>query len=406
MNLKLFFFLPIVLLTIAVVSGCYSQRELTDIAIVTATGLDKSEDGKYVQSFQIVDPGNISSGEQAKGGGQGPPITVYSAKGNNVSEINQKISKKVSRRLYFSHTQLLIISEKIAREDGLDHILDAFERDNQYRSTMIVVIAKGSKAEDFIKTLTPIDKNSGRKIVKSLEITENTSGENIKVNLKDVIDDLMSRGKEPLISGVELIGSKEKGQKMDTLQKTEPESLIEVDGMALFKNGKLVNWISGKTCRGVSIILKKTKIFNVNLDWKGKKNVIAYQSIRSNTDVSAKFQNNRPVVAIQIEIEGRISEANVPIDLSNPKVLVKLEKKIEKKIQKEIYAAINKAKKDKTDVFGFGELLYRSYPNKWKKIERKWNDVYFPEVQTKVGVNVFIRQTGSKNKSHMTELDS
>ena len=39
-------------------------------------------------------------------------------------------------------------------------------------------------------------------------------------------------------------------------------------------------------------------------------------------------------------------------------------------------------------------------------MEHKWNDVYFPEVQTKVGVNVFIRQTGSKNKSHMTEMDS
>lgn len=49
-----------------ILSGCWSNNELTDLAFVMAVGFDKGEDGKLVGTFQIVNPGNVA-GEWREG---------------------------------------------------------------------------------------------------------------------------------------------------------------------------------------------------------------------------------------------------------------------------------------------------------------------------------------------------
>lgn len=98
-------------------SGCWSKRELTDLALVLALGIDMTKDGKYEVSMQIVNPGNVAGAvQQGGGGGQGLPIVVYHQKGDNIVEAARKASTMISRRLYFSHTNMLVIGEKVAKK--------------------------------------------------------------------------------------------------------------------------------------------------------------------------------------------------------------------------------------------------------------------------------------------------
>src|SRR4051812_49273681 len=101
----------VLIMSMPLLSACWNQKELTDLAFVTALGIDREKDDMYHVSFQLVNPGNVSAGQT--GGGQGLPIAVYKAEGRTITEAARNATKKVSRRLYYAHTNLVVVSEEV-----------------------------------------------------------------------------------------------------------------------------------------------------------------------------------------------------------------------------------------------------------------------------------------------------
>ncbi|TDL71050.1 Ger(x)C family spore germination protein [Rhodococcus qingshengii] len=400
MKIKRFLFFLVILGNTLLLSGCWSKKELTDLAIVAALGIDKNEEGRYVGTMQIINPGNVTGGMQGGGGNQGPPVSVITGTGDSIVEVSRRTSRKLSRRLYYAHTNLVVISEDLAKEESISNILDPLERDAEFRSTAIIVIAQGTKASDIVKVLTTIEKIPANKVIKTLKFTEKSWGENISVNMQDAIKTLVSPGKELVVSGFRLSGDVNKGKKVDNTQQTEPSSFLYAGSLAIFKNGKLTEWIDGETARGSVFLLDKLKASAIAIKWEGKNEAILYELIRQKTKVNAKMEKGKPHVSIEVNAEGNIGEARLPIDLTNPDVLLKIEKEIEKEIKKEVSMAIKQALKNKSDIFGFGEALHRANPKEWEKMASKWNDVYFPEVKIDIVVDAFIRRTGLRNNPH------
>ncbi|MEC1520530.1 Ger(x)C family spore germination protein [Neobacillus niacini] len=396
---RLLFFL-IFIVSIFLLSGCWSKKELTDLAIVAALGIDKNEQGRYVGTMQIINPGNVASGLQGGGGNQGPPVSIVSGTGDTIVELSRNTSRKLSRRLYYAHTNLVVISEELAKEEAINEILDSLERDAQFRSTAIIVIAQGKKASDIVKVLTAIDKIPANKVIKTLRITEKTWGENIAVNVQEAIKTLVSPGKELVVSGFRLSGDVSKGTKTENTQQTEPSALLYAGSLAIFKNGKLVDWIDGEASRGSLFLLDKLKSSAIAINWKGKEEAVTYELIRQKTKIMAKMENGTPRVSIKVEAEGNLGEIRAAADVTDPDVLLNIEKAIEKEIKKEINQAVQQAKTYKADIFGFGEALHRTNPKVWKKMKSNWNDVYFPEVKTEIVVDAFVRRTGLRNNPH------
>lgn len=403
MKNKRLLFLLVFLSNTLLLSGCWSKKELTDLAIVAAIGIDRNEEGRYVGTLQIINPGNVAGGMQGGGGSQGPPVSVIMGTGDSIVELSRMTSRKLSRRLYYAHTNLVVIGEDLAKEESISNILDPLERDAEFRSTAIIVIAQGTKASDIVKVLTPIDKIPANKIIKTLKFTERTWGENISVSMQDAIKTLVSPGKELVVSGFRMSGDVDKGKSMENTQQTEPSSLLYAGSLAIFKNGKLTDWIDGETARGSVFLLDKLNASAIGVKWEGKDEAISYELIRQKTKVMAKMEKGKPRVSIEVQAEGNIGESRVYTDLNNPDVLLKIENEIEKEIKKEILMAVKQAQKNKSDIFGFGEALHRTNPKEWKKMVSKWNDVYFPEVKTDIVVDAFIRRTGLRNNPHQVK---
>jgi len=89
-------FLLLILTMTLFLTSCWSKKELTDLAIVSAMGIDKTKDGRYHITLQIINPGNVA-GIQGGGGTQSPPITIYSASGDNIVEASRRASGRISR---------------------------------------------------------------------------------------------------------------------------------------------------------------------------------------------------------------------------------------------------------------------------------------------------------------------
>lgn len=390
---------------LTLIAGCWSRAELTDLAIVSAFAFDKDEEGQYVGTFQIINPGNVPGALQGGASGQNPTVTTYSTTGTNPDELSSQASAKISRRLYYAHTNLLVISEELARDEGLSVILDSLERGLEFRTTARVVIARNTHAGDLVKVLTSIDQVPAEKVIKTLESTEKHYGSSITTNLQELVKSLVSTGKEPLVGGFTIVGNAKKGSSIDSLKSTGHSAVPEANGIALFKEGKLVNWLDGTKARGAMWILDRIKQTTVSIDWGNRKDAIAFQVIRQKADVSAHMKDGQPMISVGIRTEGDLRSVNVPVDLKNPHVLLEIEKSLEQGIKKEIEEAISEAKVNKTDVFGFGEKLYQSKPHVWKALEQNWHDVSFPKLDIEVNVEAFIRRTGVRNNPYLFETE-
>ncbi|MFF5397096.1 Ger(x)C family spore germination protein [Peribacillus butanolivorans] len=384
-------------------AGCWDKKELNEMAIVSAVGIDKNKEGKLVGTFQIINPSNVAGSLQG-GGGTNPPISVFRATGNNVLELDSIATTKISRDMYFAHANLLVIGEEIAKEEGINAIFDAFERSPEFRATTRIVIARGVKARDIVDTLTAIDKVSAEKVIRTIESSEKQQGMSISINLQEVIKNLVSTGKEPLISGFTVKGNTSKEDKMENTQSSDIEANPSAAGIGVFKDGKLIDWLDGNQAIGAMWVLDRIVNTNQHIDWKDKKNAITYQVHRQKTNIAAKMKNGKPIVSIKVRVEGDIREANIPVNLNSPHVLIDIEKRLAKDLKKEMEDAIVRAQKNKSDIFGFGEIMHESHPKEWKKIEKDWDDVSFPKLEVDVQVETFIRRTGLRNKPYLSNL--
>lgn len=389
-------FLCILLLSLIFVEGCWNYRELNELSLAMAMGEDKdAKTGGFRVTFQIVNPREIAS---RTGAGRSVPIVVYSDTGETLFRAIRKVALNGSRRINLQHLRILIIGEKLARE-GVKELFDFMERDHESRLTTRVYIARGSDAKDLLKTLTLIDEIPANAILGKVKLSETAVGENYEVPLIDAVHSLFSKTAGLAVSGIKLTGSAETGQKRSNMQDTEPRAQLDVSGMAVLKNGKLVGWLKGNNARGVTWINNKLKSTIVNVDCR-QKGKIGVETYHSATKIKADIRDRRPIIHIMIRQTGKVAEAECPIDLTKASEIRKLEQQWEEETKLEVEDAVKAVQRMKTDILGFGKAVERDQPKAWKKMEDSWEDI-FPRCKTEVTVETSILRTGMRTKSSM-----
>ena len=381
-------------------TGCWNARELRNLAFVLAMGIDKSsKTNEYKVSFQVVIPGSVATGLTG-GGGTTTPVAVYSGKGKTLFGAIRNTSKKVPRQLFFAHLQLVVVGEKLAKH-GIQDLFDFFERSKEPRLTTMVLVARGSDAKPIISTLTSLEKIPANSITGKVKMSSILLSENYRIEIYEVLKGLVSEG-EPLINGVKLTGDPDKGIEKSNVEKTNPEAQVIIQGMTIFKDGKLKGWLDDDEARGTTWILNRMNSTIVELDCKKEENSIAVEIIRSSTKLHVEMKKGKPIFHIHVKEEGNLNEVQCPIDLSDVSVLSDLEKRWEIRTKKEVMSAVKAAKKEKSDFLGFGDALNRANPKLWEKIKNDWGEK-FASSKVDVKVDAYIRRSGMRLKPYMTE---
>jgi len=385
------------LMTSMFLTGCWNSKELTDLAIVVGLGVDRGEKpGTYRVSFQIVNPGATAMGKQGGGGGgQSMPVTVYSGVDNTLFAALRKSTQKVPRQLFFSHIQLLVIGEDMAK-DGVKEVFDLFDRSRELRMNTPVVVARGVDAETALSIVTPLENLPAVGIAKRMEVASQMFAQNIDTDILDIIKG-MSRREGLAISGVKVIGDAASGQTRKNTERTRLPTTIEMEGIALLQDGKLKAWADGKEARGLLWIKNKMRGTAMDIACDGKPEGVSVELTHSNTDVSVEMRGGRPVFRIHVSEEGDVNEVHCPIDLNERSTIFNLQKLWAKETEKEIRRAFELAQREQIDVLGFGEELKRKYPMTWKRLERDWPET-FAESEVEVEVEAYLRRTGMRLK--------
>ena len=178
--MKKFVLIIITLFILLISSGCYNYKEINDMAIVSSIGIDKdNKNDKYIVSAQIMNSKESEDSEDSQ-------ITVYTKEGDTVHEALRNITLKSPRKLYGNHLSKIVLSEEVAKE-GIDNILDIFNRITEVRNEFIITIVKEDKASDVLKVLTTTESIPAEYVKLSLKIADKTSGLTYTTKLDEFI---------------------------------------------------------------------------------------------------------------------------------------------------------------------------------------------------------------------------
>lgn len=383
-HLALLVFLTYVL---TIPAGCWSRRELDTLSIVAGTALDRTNDpGIFRVTAQVIRSANISTPGQGVGGNQEKAYVNVTETGTETFEIIRKMMRKLSRRLYWSHNQALIISTAIA-QDGVGKYLDFFYRDNEVRLNMMVFVARGEAG----KTLSPTAHLESIPAYGLYSLSKNQTIHSWSpvINLKHLLQILLSKTTSAVLPVIELV-------------EEEGETSPAITGAAVFKGDKMVGELESNEARGYLWVTGQVESGIIKIDYPDKKGVVSLEIIRSSTSITPEIKDGILHFTVKVREDGVLGAQSCPLDLTKPENWAVLEEKQRDAIYQEISSSLRKARELNTDIFGFGEKLYRRYPAIWKEIEQDWDSI-FPELEVTIEINTKLRRSGEITRTIVPE---
>ncbi|MGD9677606.1 MAG: Ger(x)C family spore germination protein [Vulcanibacillus sp.] len=388
--------LLVIICQIIILPGCWDRRELNELSIVSAVGIELAEqEEELTYIFQIINPSAITG----KGiGGMKVPFVVESCEGKTIFEVSAKANTILPRELYYDHLQVFIISYNYAKEKGIAEILDGFYRNHEVRENILVLISYDSKTENVLSTLTTLENINGIYIKNILNNSYKNASTTKPIELREIVNTLSSETKSLVVPLID-VSETEDLSSISLAQSTNREATIKIAGLAVFKKDKVIGTLDHLETLALNCINDKLKKAICVVSYKGGNNSI--ELVNSKTKIKADFKNGQPQISIDVKHRANINEINVAIDLSDPKVIKDLEKEVDEKINMEIRKLIKKAQKElNLDIFGFGEALRRENPKEWEKIKTDWES-YFVDLKVEIKVNTTIQEVEMKNKTFL-----
>jgi spore germination protein KC len=379
---------------VPLLTGCWSRHEINDVAIVLGVALDKAENGKLRLALLIAVP-KASGG--ASGSSQGSSSTkstfMASAEGESIMEAYRIIQEKVSREIFFAHGRVIIVGEELAR-DGVSSILDFFSRHRQSHLRNYLLFTKG-EAVDILQS-SPQFESALAEEIREKEKT----GTGVRVQIREFWGRMLSEGEEPVaaqVSNLPVETVSQNERKESGTSKRTPT----ITGAAVFRGDRLVGWLNDKETRGILWIRNEIESGVVAVSIPNDKGGgrIGAQIWKVSTKVKPIFHNGKLKIKIEAYGEVEIFENSSKLDLGNPTVLDTLQSMLEKDVQTRIQLTLDKAQKElKSDIFGFGQAVYRSYPKKWETYYKKrWNTI-FPNIELEIDPHITVQGTGFTTK--------
>ncbi|WP_238650115.1 Ger(x)C family spore germination protein [Paenibacillus piscarius] len=400
MNVKrLLLILTLIPLLGTLLGGCWNSRELNELAIVSGIGIDLlPETDEYKVTFQLVNPSSTST-STSPGSGK-PAVVVVSATDKTMFGALRRASKNVTRQLFFAHTQLIVLGESLARS-GINDVFDIFERSHELRLNSAILVARGSDAASVLRLLTAVESIPSLGLVKKTQNTSRVWGENRTISVFDVINGITGEG-DVTINAVKIKGNVEEGMKSSNLEQSETPTKTIMNGLGVFRQGKLLYWMKDSEARGTEWLLDKMEETVINIDAPNRKDSIAVNILYSRTTVKTTVEDGIPVFHVTIAEEGSVNETDSFVDLSQREEIVKLEKELAMRTGEEVKQAFRRGQELQSDVFNFGNELKRKNPQAWAQFDGDWGQI-FARGRLELRVEAYIRSTGMSLKPYIPE---
>lgn len=370
--------LMLLLAITALLSGCWNYREIESLSIVAGAGIDRSsETNEYTMYIEVV---KLEGGQEPK---MAPELIKSS--GKTIFDAVRNVINISGRRLYWSHAQMVVISEDVAKDSIVD-VLDWYMRDQEPRLTVDIYITKDAKMEEIFhaKPLT--------EPLISYEI--HTKGENEyslakapKVEVFQMADMITAEGQNAYAPAV-------------TLTKQGDKESTEICGMYMFKGDKAVGHLNAEDTEFFLFAINNIEGgLLVKKDIGGREGNISLEIFSNTTDVKPIYSDGKLVMEIKTKTEASIAENGSTQDYMSESGQKLLKEEMEKYLAERITDVIKKVQNESdADIFGFGSAVNNQMPELWKQLKDKWSEE-FKKIEVNVDSKIKFRNSGTIIKS-------
>lgn len=369
--------LLLVFLTAIMLSGCWNYREIEQLAIVSGIAVDKFEQDQYEFTVELVD---VSGGKETA-----PSSKILTMTGETMFDAARNSISVSGEKLYWSHSNIIIVSEEIARE-GIATILDWYIRDPETRPDITIAIARTEKAKDIY--LTPEREQDVLSMKISDIIKNQESFPNFPpVEMWEFINHL---GTEGLSAWTPAVG----------LKKVNGTIVPQMDGTAVFREDKLIGYLSGDETKYALFVRDEIKggILTEEIEHEGKKCRISLEIFSSKTAIKPVVNGMEITMDIKVDCTVSIGEVMGDINVMDEKGRNELKKIAEESLKKNMQRVIDKIQHElQSDMLGFGSSINQSKPKEWQKLKRQWDRI-FPQVQVNIQCDILIENSAMTSK--------
>lgn len=364
-------------------NGCSELEEIEERGFVVGAAYDEVKEKRLNPimqgTYQMVLPSKLMQ-QSGQGNDASENYINMSAKADSVFEQIRIIDKKISRKLFFPHIQVIIFSkELLSHPYVLQNTIDVYIRNHEMRRNICLFVSK-EKAEDILQQSAKPE-NLPAQYIKML-------GKHSSKNAYMVEATRVGEIQEKIVANRSFI--------LPILQLTKQG--VKIEGAALFrgKDAKYVGSLSGEQTRDINYIIGKKIAGFFTL--RKKNQFLTYEIHKVHRKITvSKINTTKPKFDVHISLDGILAELHV----SDQKQMMNeqcLKKEIAKKIENSIHKSIQLIqKKYKVDVLELGEVYKRHNYKEWKKISTHWDqgENYFSNVDIAVHVHPTIEHSGS-----------
>lgn len=377
---RIFSVLLLCVFSLSCFSSCEKAgTELSDLMIIQGIGVDY-EKGNFIVTVEILN--NEQSGTPGGDSSSEDKTKIYSMQGETVADALRLLTTKSGNLPLFAHNRVIIINENL-NEKTISDVLEFFLRNYDSRASQLLCVSKGQKAEKLIRAKLLKD------TVKS-EILENLLTESHKkslipqVRIIDAANALQNKAISLCVPAV-------------TLMKNGENEDYELSGCAVYdKNGRVSMFLTKNESEGLGFLNNDVKDgFLTETLPDGERATFLINKSKTKYKIEAK--GGDLIYHLTVDISCDVDEIGVGERDNADKVIMKaLKATVKKAVTSRIDATLNALKKEKCgDCVAFCKILQLKKPQLYKTVAGNWQSI-FPNIQTKIDVNVTIRRVGEE----------
>lgn len=341
--------------TALLLTGCVEKEIIDDVNIEMGVGYDQKENDEIEGTIMVP----IFNPDKKIGN------FTFSATATSNRDLVQEIQRRSAQPLVTGSLEIALFGEEIASR-GIREFTDAFERDPSIGARVYFAVAEGKAKEILSGTYG----NRGNAIHLSQLIKHNTENRNLPTtNMHIFLFDIYQEGKDPYLP---------------ILKKEEPE-VIDITGIALFKEDKMVSRLPPDKMFFFKLLTDKFSEGAFRMDVDGED--VAIKDLKSKN----KFKlNKREPYSLDVEIKIRGLIREYTGHIATPEVIKKIEKEFEDQVNKELTAMIQDFQEKGIDPAGFGQFI----KSKTRGFDfKRWEDEY-KSLTVNVKTDVIITEVG------------
>lgn len=338
----------IIILTLLLCTGCFDYKEINDLAIINAIGVDYEND-EYVITLEILN--DQIDKDSSK-------ITSYTkvGHGKNLTSAIENAADKLSKQLIFNHIKLMILSKSII-DEKFENIIDLFLRNTYFRENFYVISATKNKPETLLNHTTNEAPIASTAITDTLESIRYSSNTNVLKKFDEIVEEVITYGIDTCFSNI-------------TLKNDE----FIVDGMAIFNNYDYIGNLDNEYVKIYNLLTDNFDRPTYTINYDNLSFTTAINNGKINTEIKSGTIN------VNGNLMGRIIDNDPKYNIRDPKNLERIDNDFTNLLDKKIEEFIKVLQDNNTDILGITKNYYKKTRTKdkdyWLKLDIK-SDIKF-----------------------------